>query len=66
MEGTTRWNASPGSPPNAFGSVSGPMMFKNSTIDPGQPCVMISGMAPASAERMCRKWIRCPSIVVMN
>ena len=34
--------------------------------DPGQPCVMISGRAPSSAERTCRKCTVCPSISVVN
>ena len=42
------------------------MMSMNSTTEPGQPWVMISGKASGSAERTCRKWIRCPSIVVVN
>ena len=38
----------------------------NSTIEPGQPWVMISGSASGSGERTCRKWTFCPSIVVVN
>jgi len=66
MDGTTRWNASPGEPPKASGAVSGPMMFMNSATEPGQPCVMISGRASGEAERTCRKCTRCPSITVVN
>ena len=62
----TRSNASSGEPPKAAGSVSGPMISMNSTTEPGQPCVTIKGKAPEDAERMCKKWIRCPSIVVVN
>jgi hypothetical protein len=62
----TRWNASSAAPPNAAGSVSGPMMSQNSTTEPGQPCVMISGSASGEAERTCRKCTRAPSIVVVN
>ena len=35
----------------------------NSTIEPGQPCVMISGVASGSGDRMCAKWMFAPSIV---
>jgi len=42
------------------------MTFMNSTTDPGQPWVRISGRAPGSAERTCRKWTFCPSMVVVN
>ncbi len=66
MLGSTRWNASAGSPPYARGSVSGPATRVNSAIDPGQPCVMISGVASGSGERMCAKWMFAPSIVVVN
>ncbi len=62
----TRSNASAGSPPCARGSVSGPMMSKNSRIEPGQPWVTISGRAFGSGERTCRKWTFWPSISVVN
>jgi len=42
------------------------MTFMNSTTEPGHPCVITSGSAPASAERTCRKCTRCPSIAVVN
>lgn len=41
-------------------------MSTNSTIEPGQPCVMISGVASGSGERMCAKWTFDPSMVVVN
>ena len=41
-------------------------MSANSTIEPGQPCVMISGVAPGSGERTCAKCTFAPSIVVVN
>ena len=66
IDGITRWNASAPAPPSALGSVSGPMTFRNSTIEPGQPWVMISGSAFGSVERTCRKWMFCPSISVVN
>jgi hypothetical protein len=65
-EGHTTWNASAAFPPKATGSVSGPMTFPNSTMEPGQPCVMTSGSAPSSAERACTKWMSMPSIPVTN
>jgi hypothetical protein len=65
-DGITTWKASAGSPPWARGSVSGPMMSRNSTMEPGHPWVMISGVASGSGERMCRKWMCCPSMVVVN
>ena len=42
--GTTTWKAS-GLPPCAVGSVSGPITLRNSTTEPGQPCVITSGSA---------------------
>ena len=57
-DGATTWNASAASPPNAVGSVSGSMTLWNSTIDPGQPWVMISGMASGCGERT---WTKCRS-----
>ena len=42
-DGATTWNASAASPPNLVGSVNGSMILWNSTIEPGQPWVMISG-----------------------
>ncbi len=37
IDGITTWNASDALAPCAVGSVSGPMSFSCSTIDPGQP-----------------------------
>ena len=37
-----------------------------STTLPGQPWVRISGKASGRGERAWRKWIRSPSISVMN
>ena len=33
------------------GSVRGPMIFVNSAIEPGQPCVMMIGSAFSSGDR---------------
>jgi hypothetical protein len=44
-EGTTRWKASAALPPCAVGLVSGSMIFSCSMIEPGYPCVTISGSA---------------------
>src|SRR3982750_2766812 len=44
-EGITTSNASSALPPCAVGSVSGPMSLICSKTEPGQPCVMISGIA---------------------
>ena len=40
------------------------MMSMNSTIDPGQPCVMINGRAVGSGLGACIKWMPRPPIVV--
>ena len=50
----------------AVGSLSGPITFWNSTIEPGQPCVITNGSASAWGERTCTKWIPRPSRVVRN
>ncbi|MDT4849130.1 hypothetical protein FQZ97_832410 [compost metagenome] len=55
MDGRTRWKASSAVPPWAVGSVKGPMVFSNSKTDPGQPWVMISGMAFGWRERTWMK-----------
>jgi hypothetical protein len=34
--------------------------------EPGQPCVMISGMASSWWERTWMKWMSTPSISVLN
>jgi hypothetical protein len=44
-EGITRSNASAALAPCAVGSVSGSMIFSCSMIEPGHPCVTISGSA---------------------
>ena len=44
-EGMTRWKASAALPPCAVGLVSGSMIFSCSMIEPGHPCVTISGSA---------------------
>jgi hypothetical protein len=66
MWGSTRSNASAGSPPWDRGSASGEAIRVNSAIDPGQPWVMISGVASGSGERTWAKWMLAPSIVVVN
>ena len=38
----------------------------NSTIEPGQPWVTITGSASGSGERAWRKWMFWPSILVVN
>jgi hypothetical protein len=55
-----------GAPTGAVGFVSGSMTFKSSMIEPGQPCVMSSGSACSSGERMCANWMSSPSISVTN
>lgn len=42
------------------------MTFMNSAIEPGQPCVMISGSASGSGERTCMKCTVWRSISVVN
>jgi hypothetical protein len=42
------------------------MTSRNSTPEPGQPCVSTRGRASGSGERTCRKWTLAPSIVVVN
>jgi hypothetical protein len=44
-EGITRSNASAALEPSAVGFVSGSMIFSCSMIEPGHPCVTISGNA---------------------
>jgi hypothetical protein len=65
-EGITRWNASAALAPCAVGSVSGSMIFSCSMIEPGHPCVTISGNASSCGERTWMKWMSSPSISVMN
>src|SRR5215212_8571193 len=38
------------------------MTFRSSMIEPGQPCVMSSGMASSCGERMCANWMSSPSV----
>ena len=64
-DGITTWNASAATRRRG-GSVSGPTRSTNSATDPGQPCVSRSGTASGPADRTCRKWMRCPSISVVN
>ena len=65
-DGQITWKASAALPPWATGSVSGSITLWNSTIEPGQPWVMISGMASGCGERACTKWMSSPSIAVVN
>ena len=65
-DGTTTSNESAASPPNETGSVSGPISFRNSTIEPGQPCVSISGIALGLLDLTWMKWMSSPSISVRN
>ena len=45
-------------PPKRSGCASGSMMFMNSTTEPGQPCVMSSGMG---AGPLPFSWMKCIS-----
>ena len=63
-DGAMTWKASAGSPPWAAGSVSGPITFRNSTTEPGQPWLMSSGRASAWGDRWWMAWMRWPSMVV--
>ncbi len=54
-EGITRWNASAALAPCAVGLVSGSMIFSCSMIEPGHPCVTISGSASSCWERTWMK-----------
>jgi hypothetical protein len=42
------------------------MIFSCSMIEPGQPCVTMSGNALACFERTCMKCMSSPSISVRN
>jgi len=42
------------------------MTSSSSTIEPGQPCVMISGRAFSCGDFTWMKWISSPSISVLN
>src|ERR1700722_7642596 len=56
-DGTTTSNESAASPPNETGSVSGPISFRNSTIEPGHPRVSISGIALGLEDMTWMKWL---------
>ena len=60
----TTWNASAALAPCAVGSVSGPMIFSCSTIEPGQPWETTIGSASSCLERTWMKWMSSPSISV--
>src|SRR5215207_8848870 len=47
-------------------SLSGSITLKNSTIEPGQPWVMTSGIASGSSERTWTKWRPSPSISIRH
>ena len=42
------------------------MTFISSKIEPGQPCVMSSGMAPGCRDLIWANWMSRPSIRVTN
>ena len=65
-DGITRWNASSALAPCAVGLVSGSMIFSCSMIEPGHPCVTMSGSASSCWERTWMKWMSNPSISVMK
>jgi hypothetical protein len=54
-DGITTSKASEALPPWAVGFVSGSMIFNCSMIEPGHPCVMITGSAFGSFERTWMK-----------
>ena len=53
--GITTSNASAAVPPCAVGSVSGPMTFSCSMIEPSHPWVMMTGQCVGAAERTWMK-----------
>ena len=63
-DGTTTWKASSARPPCASGAVSRGITSRNSTTEPGQPCVSSNGNASGCSERAWMKWIDCPSMSV--
>ncbi len=65
-DGITTSKASSALAPCAVGSVSGPTILSCSMIEPGQPCVTITGRAPSCSERTWMKWMSTPSISVMK
>ena len=42
------------------------MIFSCSMIEPGHPCLTMSGNASSCCERTWMKWMSSPSISVMN
>ena len=50
-DGITRWNASAAVAPCAVGFVNGSMILSCSMIEPGHPCVTMSGSAFSCFER---------------
>lgn len=54
-----------GAAPWAVGLLSGPMTFKNSRMEPGQPWVKMIGKASAWRERTWMNCMSSPSISVM-
>ena len=60
-DGTTTWKAWP-----SAGSTSGSIRCRNSATELGKPCVSSSGFASGRSDRTCRKWMRWPSISVVN
>src|SRR6185437_14909481 len=56
-DGTTTSNESAASAPDETGSVSGPVSFRNSTTEPGHPCVSISGIALGFLDLTWMKWM---------
>ena len=54
-DGITTSKASAALPPWAVGLVSGSMIFSCSMIEPGQPCVMMTGNAFGCFERTWMK-----------
>lgn len=64
-ETQTTWKAGPSSPVLA-GSRSGSMMGSISATDPGHPWSTSRGTAPGRSARAWMKWMRWPSMSVMN
>src|SRR5258707_14572642 len=63
-DGATTWEASSGPPPWAVGSVSGAMTLRDSTTEPGHPCVRMVGSALRCFDGTCREGMPRPSISV--
>lgn len=62
----TRWKASEALPAVGGGVDQRVDDLHCSTIEPGHPCVTMSGNAFSCFDRMWRKWMSNPSIVVVN